>query len=366
LTNNSRGRLAAASALISALVLLASLASGQVVAQARGLANDRGAIQHLLAQGRLLKSDLAAEQNREKRLERRLNAPSYKPTQKDHIVLAAAIQASWAEVIVLDRQLVETAKERHRVRLRAASLVPKARALKMAIRRQLVNVRASLIQLYDISRISLLEQVLEAKSLTDYLAQQSIVSQIGADDVATLARARVQRSKLLAVERAYTTMARELRALIRDEKAQRDLFKLNAAHVTAMLAEVRRIDARLVAEARRRKAAAAAAAAAAVAGTKGPNKGLPAPPASAPGTWSTYLVTAYCDHGLTASGSRTKPGSMAATLPFGTRLYVPGYGSGVVVDRGGAVGPGHVDLWMTSCSAALTWGAQVIPIEILG
>ncbi|HZT97758.1 MAG TPA: 3D domain-containing protein, partial [Chloroflexota bacterium] len=82
------------------------------------------------------------------------------------------------------------------------------------------------------------------------------------------------------------------------------------------------------------------------------------------GYWATYLTTAYCLTGTTASGTWTTWGTVAATLPFGTRLYIPGYGNGTVLDRGGAVGPGHVDLYMPSCTEAIDWGVRTENIEI--
>lgn len=82
------------------------------------------------------------------------------------------------------------------------------------------------------------------------------------------------------------------------------------------------------------------------------------------GYWASYLTTAYCDTGYTASGTWTKWGTVAATLPFGTRVYVPGYGNGTVLDRGGAVGPGHVDLYMPNCGQADNWGVRREKIKI--
>jgi 3D (Asp-Asp-Asp) domain-containing protein len=79
---------------------------------------------------------------------------------------------------------------------------------------------------------------------------------------------------------------------------------------------------------------------------------------------ATMLTTAYCQTGYTASGSWSRWGTIAATLPFGTRMYVPGYGFGVVLDRGGAVGPGHIDLYMPDCQQALAWGARMVRVQI--
>lgn len=51
--------------------------------------------------------------------------------------------------------------------------------------------------------------------------------------------------------------------------------------------------------------------------------------------------------------------------PFGTRMHVPGYGWGVVEDRGGAIkGPTRIDLYFNSHSAALEWGRRRLYVII--
>jgi len=51
--------------------------------------------------------------------------------------------------------------------------------------------------------------------------------------------------------------------------------------------------------------------------------------------------------------------------PFGTRMYVPGYGWGVVEDRGGAIkGPDRIDLFFDSHSDALRWGRRKVNVQI--
>ena len=51
--------------------------------------------------------------------------------------------------------------------------------------------------------------------------------------------------------------------------------------------------------------------------------------------------------------------------PFGTRMYVPGYGWGVVEDRGGAIkGPTRIDLYYSSHEDALEWGRRKVRVTI--
>lgn len=51
------------------------------------------------------------------------------------------------------------------------------------------------------------------------------------------------------------------------------------------------------------------------------------------------------DPSITASGERVEVGvTVAATLPFGTRVYIEGYGMRVVQDRGSAIGWNDFDI----------------------
>jgi 3D (Asp-Asp-Asp) domain-containing protein len=71
--------------------------------------------------------------------------------------------------------------------------------------------------------------------------------------------------------------------------------------------------------------------------------------------------------GITASGTRARPGTMAADAslyPFGTVLRVPGYGLGRVEDRGGAIRGNRLDLFFKDHQEALRWGRQTLRVEV--
>jgi len=72
--------------------------------------------------------------------------------------------------------------------------------------------------------------------------------------------------------------------------------------------------------------------------------------------------------GITASGKRAKHGTIAADpriFPFGTRLFVPGYGTGTVEDVGGAIKGRHIDAWFPSHEEARRWGTRKLIVEEL-
>ncbi len=65
--------------------------------------------------------------------------------------------------------------------------------------------------------------------------------------------------------------------------------------------------------------------------------------------------------GITASGTKARHGTIAADTsryPFGTVMYIEGYGYGRVEDRGGAIKGNKIDLHFPSHKKALEWGRQ--------
>lgn len=72
--------------------------------------------------------------------------------------------------------------------------------------------------------------------------------------------------------------------------------------------------------------------------------------------------------GVTARGTKAKHGTVAAdpvVFKFGTRLEIPGYGTGVVEDVGGSIKGRHVDVWFPSHDAARKWGARKLAVRVL-
>ncbi len=72
--------------------------------------------------------------------------------------------------------------------------------------------------------------------------------------------------------------------------------------------------------------------------------------------------------GITASGTKAHQGTIAADrryYPFGTVMYVPGYGYGRVEDTGSAIqGPAHIDLFFGAHQQALEWGRRRASVKV--
>ena len=96
----------------------------------------------------------------------------------------------------------------------------------------------------------------------------------------------------------------------------------------------------------------------------------------------TMRVTAYCQgkcccgkyaDGVTASGHKIGPGDafVAApkNIPFGTVLVIPGYNGGKpvkVLDRGGAITSGRLDVFFHSHKEAMQFGVQNLIVKRIG
>lgn len=71
--------------------------------------------------------------------------------------------------------------------------------------------------------------------------------------------------------------------------------------------------------------------------------------------------------GVTASGTRARPGTIAADpsrYPFGTLMYVPGYGYGRVEDTGRDIRGDRIDLYFRTHQQALNWGRRRLEVKI--
>lgn len=86
-------------------------------------------------------------------------------------------------------------------------------------------------------------------------------------------------------------------------------------------------------------------------------------------TWIYFNCSAYCScvkctgsgKGITASGNITKPNwTIAASkkYPFGTLIYIEGYGTYCVEDRGGAINDNKLDIYFASHSEACEFGRK--------
>ena len=72
--------------------------------------------------------------------------------------------------------------------------------------------------------------------------------------------------------------------------------------------------------------------------------------------------------GITSTGTVAKKGSIAVdprVIPYGTELYIPGYGYGIAEDCGGAIKGNKIDLCYETKNEAFSWGRRNVTIYIL-
>jgi|SRR5579863_1413687 len=83
-------------------------------------------------------------------------------------------------------------------------------------------------------------------------------------------------------------------------------------------------------------------------------------------------ATAFCEHGITAAGTRSRSGTLAADpalFPIGTLLRVrnagPYSGTYQVTDTGRKVRGLHIDLRLPSLAIARRFGRRVVWVQVL-
>ncbi len=72
--------------------------------------------------------------------------------------------------------------------------------------------------------------------------------------------------------------------------------------------------------------------------------------------------------GITYTGTKAARGTIAvdpSVIPFGTKLYIPGYGYGVAADTGGAIKGNKIDLCYDTRTEALNWGIKNITVYVV-
>ncbi len=230
------------------------------------------------------------------------------------------------------------------------------------------SLAARLQLMYEQGDSDPLAVVLGASSVADALGNLDSLDRIATQDREIIVQTRAAKHTATSLSRTLEAKQRELQALA--DQASQSLVALRQAHsertsYLASLASQQRLNAAaissyqqqaLAVEMRARQLAA-----------------VPTTPVSsttdiAPGAHTlTVTATGYSMHGSTATGAPTGWGVVAvdpAVIPLGTRLSIPGYGSGVAADTGGAIQGATIDLWFPSVAQANAWGRRTVTIAL--
>ena len=82
----------------------------------------------------------------------------------------------------------------------------------------------------------------------------------------------------------------------------------------------------------------------------------------------TCESTAYCLKSRTNSEAYAFPGVIAAdysVIPYGSIVYVEGYGYAVVLDCGGDIKGKRIDVWFPEYNTCKNWGRKIVKVKIL-
>ena len=83
---------------------------------------------------------------------------------------------------------------------------------------------------------------------------------------------------------------------------------------------------------------------------------------------TAYTAADGDGNGITSIGLTAKHGIIAVdprVIPYGTRVYIPGYGFAVAGDTGGAIIGNRIDLCMDSYHDAISFGRRNLEMYIL-
>jgi cell wall-associated NlpC family hydrolase len=182
---------------------------------------------------------LATEQALSVRRARLLAAEQQAAAQRAMFI--SAIEADQARITDVGLRIVATRHEYSRTHQEAAGLLLRLKELKAEIHKQRGNVRAAVVQIYEMSQVSPLETALEAKNLTDLMKQQSYVNQIGSSDYATLQVASREHAAVYGVAKVYIDKMAALRRLQLQEAHQLVEIKAATRHEAALLAKAQKL-----------------------------------------------------------------------------------------------------------------------------
>ncbi len=207
--------------------------------------------------------------------------------------------------------------------------------------------------------------LLSAESLDEALAGLDSLSRAAGENNRIIEQARETRTRLAALGARLAELEDELDGLVAAEEQHAAELAATAARRTSFVTGLRR---------RQGLNAARLAAIEAEVGTAEKRaasmSGSPTQPVataeSGPRT-ITVTATGYTLRGSTSTGIQTGAGVVAvdpSVIPLGTRLTIPGYGTGVAADTGGALHGNMIDLWFPTMQQARAWGRRTVTVTI--
>jgi 3D (Asp-Asp-Asp) domain-containing protein/peptidoglycan hydrolase CwlO-like protein len=288
--------------------------------------------------------------------------------------LAAQSQSALLDLYSLERRLA-------RAQARVAALQARREALEReeaSAQRRLRIARADLAEaqrrlglrlseLYVRGEVDPIAVLLAAESLDDALSAFDGLTRLADQDASILGQLRDARQALRDALEAVAERQAALSGVLADaeqEQAALEAARSERAAYIASLADRRALNAAQIAE------LSAQAQQASESTPPAPEPEPESQPTGQPspgGSPMTVDVVAYCGGVGTASGLPLGWGTVAVdtdVIPFGTKMYIPGYGDGVAADTGSAIIGKIIDIWFPTCAQARAWGRQTLTITV--
>jgi peptidoglycan DL-endopeptidase CwlO len=293
--------------------------------------------------------------------------------------LAARSQTALLELYALESRLARAEARLAALGARRAELARRESSAKRGLELARAGVQEAerrlgirLQELYVQGEVDPLAVILAAESLDDALSAFDNLTRLADQDRAILGELRGARRELRRAVRELEQRSTELDGVTADAEAER--AGLAAARsereaYVAGLAARRALNAAQIDRLSARAATAAARSAPQPAADPSPAQ-EPRPEPSNPGPGGEPMVVdvvAYCGGVGTASGLPLGWGTVAVdtrVFPFGTKMYIPGYGDGVAADRGSAIIGRIIDIWFPTCAQARAWGRKTLTITV--
>jgi 3D (Asp-Asp-Asp) domain-containing protein/peptidoglycan hydrolase CwlO-like protein len=294
---------------------------------------------------------------------------------KQNADLAGRSRSALLGLYALDSKL---ARERTRLvalRIRTAEV----RAERAAAQQRLTVARHSLrvarvalarrLQLlYEQGDSDPLAVVLGASSVDEALSSIDSLDRIADQDRVVIEQTRKAQHRLTSITRALARRQLALQGLA--EQAAQSTLQLEQARADrssylSSLASQRRLNAAAISSLQQQALAVETKARQLTAVTSA--RPAPTIQPGLGGQTLTVTATGYAIKGRTATGAPTGWGIVAvdpSVIPLGTRMTIPGYGSGVAADTGGAVRGATIDLWFPSPAQAQAWGRRTVTITL--
>jgi 3D (Asp-Asp-Asp) domain-containing protein/peptidoglycan hydrolase CwlO-like protein len=282
--------------------------------------------------------------------------------------LAARARGVVLQLYSLDSQLAREKARLVQLRIRTAEVKSDLAAARVQLRVAKHSLSAGqrslarrLQLLYEQGDSDPVAVVLGASSVADALGNLDSLDRVADQDRAVIEQTRKAKRTAADLTRALGAKERDLQRLAQ-EATQSTLVLAQARSerqsYLARLAGQQRLNAAAI-EAFQQQALAVEATARQVAGP---------PLAISPGGGTmTVVATGYAMHGRTATGAPTGWGVVAvdpSVIPLGTRITIPGYGSGVAADTGSAIQGATIDLWFPTVAQARAWGRRTVTIAL--